>query len=181
MNFAIPVRENLELKLRTETDAEAFFKLVDENRDYLRQWLPWLDATKTVDDTLKYIQSTISKFESKESIDLGIWHEGQWVGSIGFNYWDKANRKDTVGYWLAEKFQGRGIMTDAVRALITYGFTEMNLNRIKILCAVENTKSRAVPERLGLVSEDVTRQCEWLYDHFIDSVTYSILSSEWKR
>lgn len=77
MDFVINVRENLELRLRKEIDAEVFFKLVDENRNYLRQWLPWVDATKTADDTLKYIQSVISKFESKESIDLGIWHEGQ--------------------------------------------------------------------------------------------------------
>lgn len=94
---------------------------------------------------------------------------------------DKANRKDTIGYWLAEKFQGKGIITDAVKALIKYGFTEMNLNRIEILCAVDNTKSRAVPERLGLVNEGITRDCEWLYDHFVDSVTYSILSKEWKE
>ena len=180
MNFVIPVREDLELRLRTEADVEAFFKVTDKNRTYLRQWLPWVDATKTADDTRKYIQSSISKFEKKESVDLGIWYEGQWIGSIGFHYWDKANRKDTIGYWLAEDFQGKGIVTDAVRALIKYGFEEMNLNRIEILCAVENTRSRAIPERLGFKNEGVTRQCEWLYDHFVDSVTYSLLVSEWK-
>lgn len=172
-------RGTCQLRLRTEKDALAFLKVTDKNRNYLRQWLPWVDATKTVDDTLKYIHSVILKFETKESIDLGIWYEGQWVGSIGFHYWDKSNRKDTIGYWLAEDFQGKGIMTDAVRALIKYGFKEMNLNRIEILCAVENTKSRRVPERLGFKNEGVTRDCEWLYDHFVDCVTYSVLASEW--
>jgi ribosomal-protein-serine acetyltransferase len=179
MNFTIIVREGLELRLRTESDADAFFKVTEKNRTYLRQWLPWVDATKTTDDTRKYIQSCISKFEKQESIDSGIWYEGQWVGSMGFHYWDKANRKDTIGYWLSEDFQGKGIVTDAVRALIKYGFEEMKLNRIEILCAVENKKSRAIPERLGFKNEGVTRQCEWLYDHFVDSVTYSLLLSEW--
>src|SRR3954469_3028636 len=120
MDLVIPVRENLELRLRTEADAEAFFKLIDKNRTHLRQWLPWVDATKTAEDTRKYIQSCRSSFEKQEGLDLGIWYEGQWVGSIGFHYWDKTNRKDTIGYWLAEDFQGKGIMTDAVKALMKY-------------------------------------------------------------
>ncbi len=181
MNFVIPGRENLELRLREEADANVFFSLIDKNRTYLRQWLPWVDATKTVGDTLKYIQSCISNFEKQESVDFGIWYDNQWVGSIGFHYWDKINRKDTIGYWLAEDFQGKGIVTDSVKALIKYGFEKMNLNRIEILCAVENTKSVAIPERLGFTNEGVCRQNEWLYDHFIDAVAYSILVSEWER
>ncbi len=180
MNLVIPVRENCELRLRTEGDAAAFFKLVDQNRQYLRKWLPWVDATKSANDTLKYIQACISKMETRESMDLGIWYEGQWVGSIGFHYWDKTNRKDTIGYWLAEPFQGKGIMTDSVRALIKYGFEEMNLNRIEILCAVQNTKSRAIPKRLGFHLEGTCRQNEWLYDHFIDAASYSLLVGDWK-
>lgn len=181
MNFVIPVRENLELRLRTEADAEEVFGVVDKNRSYLRQWLPWVDATKTVEDTRKYIQACLSNFEKQEGIDLGIWYEGQWVGSIGFHYWDKTNRKDTIGYWLSESFQGKGIITDSVSALIKYGFEVMNLNRIEILCAVDNAKSRAIPEKLGFKNEGVCRQNEWLYDHFIDAVAYSLLVSEWKE
>ena len=181
MNFVIPVREGLELRLRSEADSEALFKLIDKNRLYLREWLPWVDSTKSVEDSLVYIASCFAKFESKESIDLGIWHEGRMVGSIGFHYWDKTNRKDTIGYWLAEDSQGKGIMTAAVIALMKYGFETMNLNRIEILCAVGNAKSRGIPERLGFTNEGVVRESEWLYDHFIDAVAYSYLSSEWAK
>ncbi len=181
MNFVIPVRTNLELRLRTGADAEAIFKVVDQNRAYLREWLPWLDATKTADDTRTYIKDSVKKFEAKESIDLGIWYEGRWVGSIGFHYWDKANRKDTIGYWLAEDAQGMGIITDSVRALMKYGFEGMKLNRIEILCATENIKSQAIPKRLGFTSEGVTRDCSWHYDHFVDSITYSMLVREWNE
>lgn len=180
MNFVIPVREGVELRLRTEADAEELFNLINNNRNHLRRWLPWVDANKTVADSLAYIQSCISKFETKESLDLGIWFEGQMVGSIGFHYWDKANRKDTIGYWLAEEFQGKGIVTDAVRALINYGFKEMNLNRIEILCAVENEKSRAIPAKLGFTYEGVVRDNSWLYDHFENVVAFSLLAREWK-
>lgn len=180
MNLVIPVRENLELRLRSLADADAVFEVTNKNRAYLREWLPWVDSTKNPEDTREYIQSCILKFEKEEGLDLGIWYNGKWVGSIGFHYWDKANRKDTIGYWLAEDAQGKGIMTDAVRALVNYGFQTRNLNRIEILCAVDNIKSQAIPKRLDFKDEGITRDCEWLYDHFVDSVTYSILAREWK-
>ena len=110
---------------------------------------------------------------------MGIWYEGQWVGSIGFHIWDKIDRKASIGYWLSEDFQGKGIITDSVRALIKYGFEQMNLNRIEVRCAVENTKSRAIPERLGFKNEGTCRQSEWLYDHLVDLVVYSLLAEEW--
>ncbi len=179
MSIIIPVREGLELRLRAEPDAEAVFKVIDRNRNYLKQWLPWLDESTTVEQTRKYIVSDALEFEKKEGLDLGIWFENQWVGGIGYHAWGGKNRNSSIGYWLSEEFQGKGIMTDAVRALVTYGFEEMNLNRVEIHCATKNTKSRSIPERLGFKIDGTLRQAEWLYDHFVDLTVYSVLKNEW--
>jgi ribosomal-protein-serine acetyltransferase len=48
-------------------------------------------------------------------------------------------------------------------------------------CAVGNTKSRAVPERLGFVQEGILHDAEWLYDHYVDLVIYSILKAAWVK
>ena len=179
MNFTIPVRKGLELRRRVEADAEAVFQIIDKNRKHLKQWLPWLDDSKTVEDLRQYIQNDITEFKKKEGCDFGIWYEGQWIGGIGFSSFGTKNRKTSIGYWLSEDFQGKGIMTDSVRALVNYGFEQLNLNRIVIRCAVENTKSRAIPIRLGFKEEGVLRQSEWLYDHFVDLVVYGLLKDEW--
>lgn len=71
-------------------------------------------------------------------------------------------------------------MTKALKALIDYGFKELELNKIEISVAVENKKSRALPERFGFVEEGKIRQAEWLYDHYIDHVIYGLLATEWK-
>jgi ribosomal-protein-serine acetyltransferase len=78
-----------------------------------------------------------------------ILYEGEIAGTIGFNQLNKANRIGVIGYWLGDKFQGKGIMTRAFKAFINYGFKELGLNRIEVRVAVENKKSRALPERLG--------------------------------
>jgi ribosomal-protein-serine acetyltransferase len=181
MNIPIIVRNGLELRRRTEADAEAVFQSIDRNREYLKQWLPWLDDSKTVEDLRKYIQNDIAEFEKKEGCDFGIWYEGQWIGGIGFSSFGTKDRKTSIGYWLSEDFQGKGIMTDCVRALVNYGFEHLNLNRIVIRAAARNTKSRAIPERLGFKEEGILRQSEWLYDHFVDLVMYSLLREEWSE
>lgn len=71
-------------------------------------------------------------------------------------------------------------MTKSCRALINHAFSELNLNRVDIRCAVENSKSRAIPERLGLRQEGVIRQAEWLYDKYVDHVVYGVLTDEWQ-
>ncbi|WP_343076315.1 GNAT family protein [Pullulanibacillus sp. KACC 23026] len=87
----------------------------------------------------------------------------------------------TIGYWLGQGFQGKGIMTKALEAVIHYGFTELNLNRIEIQAAVGNKKSRALPESLGFKEEGRIRQAEWLYDHYVDHVVYGLLVKDWQE
>jgi ribosomal-protein-serine acetyltransferase len=181
MAQTIPIEEGFSLKVRKLEDAEAFFEVVDRNRTYLREWLPWVDATKIAEDTRIYIQECLENIEKGTGYDLGMCFEDQWVGSIGLNSISATDRKADIGYWLDQKYEGKGLMAKAVQALVKHSFTEMNLNRLTIMAAVENTKSRAIAERLGFVQEGVCRQDEWLYDRFIDLAIYSLLRSDWER
>lgn len=90
------------------------------------------------------------------------------------------HRSAQIGYWLGKDYQGRGIMTRAVIALVEYGFNRMGLNRVEIHAAVQNEKSRSMPEKLGFLNEGCIRQAEWLYDHYVDHMVYGMLAEEWK-
>jgi len=70
-------------------------------------------------------------------------------------------------------------MRKACRSLVEYAFDEWHLNRVEIRCAVGNTKSRAIPERLGFKSEGILREAEWLYDHYVDHIIYGMLARDW--
>jgi len=75
--------------------------------------------------------------------------------------------------------QGRGIVTLATACLTDYAFREQDRKRVILHCAVGNLKSRAVAERLGFVQEGILREAEWLYDHYVDLVVYSMLKRVW--
>jgi ribosomal-protein-serine acetyltransferase len=177
--FRIPINHHLELRQRQPEDAEELFALTDANRAYLRQWLPWLDHCKTPADTRQNITASLKQAEEGTGFAVSIWHQGRIVGVTGFNEIRKADRVGQIGYWLAREHQGRGIMVESVRALVAHGFDQLELNRQSISAAVENLRSRAIPERLGFRLEGISREAEWVYDHFKDLARYAITRSEW--
>jgi ribosomal-protein-serine acetyltransferase len=179
--FYSKLSERHELRLLQITDAPELFELTDANRAYLRQWLPWLDATNEVADTKSFIESTLEQFANQDALVAAICYDRSIVGTIGFNQIEWQHRSGYIGYWLAESHQCRGIMTTSCQALIDYAFTTLYLNRLVIACATGNQRSRAIPERLGFIPEGVERNAEWLYDRYVDHEIYVLFVREWHR
>lgn len=178
--FIREIDEDLTIQQLVLDDAEELFKLTDASRAYLREWLPWVDGTTTVDDTLGFIEHTVRGFEEKRSMTLAIRFKGEIVGTAGFNNLDWSNKVAYIGYWLGQEYQGHGIMTRVARTLTDYALTDLEMNRVDIRAAYENKKSRSIPERLGFKEEGQIRQAEWLYDRYVDHVVYGMLASEWR-
>ena len=172
------VDEQITLRPFTLEDADVLFELTDNNRQYLSQWLRWVDTIHSVDDAVAFIQTELAGAAKGTKLGFVILYNNVPVGSIEFVCIDKTNRQAAIGYWISQEFQGLGIITRACRFLTSYGFTSLNLHRIEIRCATGNTKSRAIPERLGFVQEGILRDAQWLRDHFVDGVSYSKLASD---
>ena len=147
--FCLTVDDTIKLCLCEERHAEELFDLVDQNRIYLREWLPWLDVNTSPADTKKFIKTSLEQFVNNKGFQTAIAFQGWLAGMIGYHPIDWANRSVSIGYWLGAAFQGQGIMTKSCRFLVDYAFNELRLKRVEIRCAVENYRSRAIPERLG--------------------------------
>ncbi len=98
---------------------------------------------------------------------------------IGYVSVDWGNRSTRVGYWLDEGQQGRGTMTAAVRLLVDHALTVWRLNRVEIIVATENRRSRAIPERLGFCEEGTLRQFQLVGGRYLDCASYSMLAEGW--
>jgi ribosomal-protein-serine acetyltransferase len=176
-NFSVDAQTAL--RPVTIDDAERLFAVVDANRMQLRQWLPWLDRNKSVEDTRAFIDGLLERRKAGRGSVWLIEEASVLCGVVGFNWIEPVNRVCEIGYWLAAGQQRRGIMTRCVARLVRHAFEDLNINRITIPVAVENQRSRAIPEQLGFRAEGVLRQAEWLYDHFVDHVMYAMVRSEW--
>ena len=178
--FALDIEPGLRLALLHRGHAQTLLSLVDMNREYLRQWLAWVDAHKDVTVTERVIESTLQQYANQLGFQAGIFLQGALVGFTGFKPIDPVNRIGEIGYWVSQNHQGQGIMTKCNQAVVRVGFEELGLSKIEIRCAVENQRSRSVAIRLGFVEEGRLRQQEWLYDHFVDHIVYSMLKSEFE-
>lgn len=178
--FVCRIGPDITLRILEERHAEALFRLTEENREHLREWLPWVDSNPSVEQTRGFIRQGLQQFAAGNGFHAGIWYKGRLAGVVGFHPIDWLNRKAELGYWLGAAFQGRGIMTRAVEAMLKYSFETLKLHRVEIRCAAENRRSRAVPERLGFTQEGVLRGAERLHEGFVDHVVYGLLEEEWR-
>lgn len=170
------ISPRLELRQLQPADAPALFAVVDANRKKLRVWLPWVDATRKLQDSEKYIASALQENANSRAFTCGIWSDGVLVGVIGHNRIDWANRIGFPAYWLAPDSEGRGIMTQCCRVVIDHAFGLLQLDRLVLAAATENHRAQKIPEKLGFSKIRTLRKAEWLYDHHVDHYIYSLLA-----
>ena len=82
------VQEGLDLHLVGNSDAAELFSVVDSNRDYLRQWLPWLDATNSIDDEAAFISNSLEEYDKREGVFYTILLNNRIIGTISLNWID---------------------------------------------------------------------------------------------
>lgn len=178
--FSIKVEDDLELGFYTERTAPEVFRVVMENYNFLYRWTPWLDENYSLEVAKEFAKISLRYFGNREMMALRIVYKGETVGGTGFNNFNWHYKTTEIGYWLAEKYNGKGIVTKCCRALLEYAFDELALNRVVIKCQPENVKSRLVPERLNFVEEGIERQGGFHDGEFVDFVVYSMLAKEWQ-
>ena len=175
------VQEGLDLHLVGKADAAELFSVVDSNRDYLRKWLPWLDATNSINDETAFISNSLEEYEKREGVFYTIQLNGNIIGTISLNWIDWGNKGAGVGYWLSEDQTGNGYVTKSCIRLMEHCFDDLNLHRFVLEAAVENIPSCEIADRIGMRLEGVCKDREWLYDHYVDAKLYAITKPEWDQ
>ncbi len=118
-------------------------------------WAPHPDR----DYTKQYLKRIESLYRRGEFHDYGVVFKenGKFIGTCGFAAIDRANNSAEAGYVLNPDYWNMGIATEALSALIGYGFDRYDFNRIEARYMVENTASRRVMEKCGMTFEGIHR------------------------
>lgn len=174
----IRVDESITLELLNADHAKHIFAVATSDREYLREFLPWIDYADSVVFFDNFTKDSLERYEAKTEYPFAILHNDKFVGRIGLYKINLSNKIAEIGYWIAEDAQGKGIMTKSCRALIEYAFDILEINRIEIKCAVSNHKSQFIPERLGFSREGILRQAELIRGEFHDLFLYSLCRND---
>ncbi len=155
-------------------DASPVFALVDADRERLRRWLPWVDGNTKVTHTRAYIRARQAR-----GLTFGLWHKGALGGVVGLHSFSPEHDSAAIGYWLASRVEGQGLMTRAVARLLDHAFQDLKLHRIELRAAVRNRPSRAIAERLGFRHEGTAKGALKLRGTFVDHAVYSMVAEDW--
>ena len=173
------IDEELELVCLHRAQAETLFALIQTHRAYLSRWLSWPQEIQSLDDTQSFIRYSLQQFVAGQTRLYALQFRGDLVGICGFNAINKSLHRVRIGYWLAEPWQGHGIVTRACRALIAKAFGEWQMAVVEIAVALDNHPSRAVCERLGLRPSLCIPQAEQLGELLVDHLVYAVTRDEW--
>jgi ribosomal-protein-serine acetyltransferase len=177
--YKVNIDSENHLSILEPRHAKELYQVINDSRENIGKWLSFPKKTNKVDDSATFIEKSLKRLSENNGYWAGIWHNGSIAGSIGFLYIDWSAKKTEIGYWLGDRFIGKGLATKAVKQFIDHSFNDLDLRKIEINVASENLKSRAIPERLGFTQEGTIRNYEYLNGAYHDRVIYGLLKEEW--
>jgi ribosomal-protein-serine acetyltransferase len=185
----LQIGPDLRLEPAEPGHAAEIFTLVDADRSRLGVRLPWVGGTRTIADTLAFIEGSIARRDTARGGDGG----GDWamvlsergedriVGVIGLHTTRWTHRRTAIGYWIAGTHEGRGVVTRCVTTLVPH-LHARGMHRVEIHVAVDNDRSRSVATRCGFTLEGVCRAAEWIDGRAIDHAVFAhIADGEHRR
>lgn len=170
--------DGFQMRAWREDDVDAAFEIVLRNREHLETYMQWMTPDYSIDSAKKFITDGIKNRLDKKTLGLALERDGKLIGSTGFNRLDWTARVCEIGYWIDRAEEGKGVVTRACRAMIDYAFHGLELNRVEIRCSTENSRSAAVPERLGFKLEGTLRQADVLNGRAHDFYIYGLLAQD---
>ena len=178
-NPAFPVLTTDRLILRETRLADAADVLVFRSDPIVQRFNdPVLQSVEEVESLLLELQA---EYHARQGLCWGVTVKPQdaVVGLFGFHHWEHYHRRAEVGYDLRRSLWGQRIASEALRAMLAYGFGPMKLHRIYARTIADNHESVRLLERLGFVREGIQREYSWEDDGtFHDSAIYGMLDRE---
>ena len=158
--------------------AELMFSYVDEDKERLACFMPWVQFVKNTEAEKNYILSTHIKWEEGTGFDYGIFlKDDTYIGNIGVHTIKWEHHSTELGYWILGKYEGQGFMSEAVRLLEGHLF-EVGFHRVQIRCSDLNSRSERVPKNCGYTYEGTAREDAIEQGKYRNTKTFAKLSTD---
>ncbi|MEH7356914.1 GNAT family N-acetyltransferase [Neobacillus drentensis] len=149
--------ERLLIRKPMPGDGKAVYAAMQASLNELKPWMPWAHREQTELDVEANMRDAHAKFLTREDLRLHIFHKetGEFIGSSGLHRINWYVPKFEIGYWIDTRYSGNGYITEAAKAITEFAFKELKARRVEIRCDYKNSKSRAIPEKLGFTLEGI--------------------------
>lgn len=151
--------ERLLIRMPMPGDGRVVYEAIEASLKELKPFMPFAHIEQTADDIEENIREAHAKFLTREDLRLLLFSRktGEFIGSTGLHRINWDIPKFEIGYWIDTRHSGRGYITEAVERITQFAFDELNSKRVEIRCDSNNSRSRAIPERLGFTLEGILK------------------------
>ncbi|HXQ39941.1 MAG TPA: GNAT family protein [Candidatus Udaeobacter sp.] len=167
------------------TDWRAWTNLRAASRDFLVPWEPtWPDDALTIPAYRRRLRQIGHEWRSDQGYAFFIFlrETGMLVGGVNLSGVRRGvAQAASLGYWMGEAFANRGLMGEALTALLPYAFERLGLHRIEAACLPHNKASRALLARLGFQQEGYARGYLKIAGRWQDHVLHALLAGEYQK
>lgn len=170
--------DRLLLRRATMVDAADMFEYASDAE--VARYTTW-EPHASIEESRMFLEFLLHRYSGGEVAEWGVVHkaDNKLIGTCGFSMWNPYNARAEVAYAMARPYWGQGLMTEAVRAVLDFGFVRMALNRIEARCLPANIGSARVMEKAGMQYEGLLREQMYAKGRYHDLKMYSILRREW--
>lgn len=167
--------ERLKLRRLEQSDVNTVFAL--RSNPEIMKYIP-VPLTQSIEEAEAYICSIDKRMENKECVNWAITlkDSGVMIGTIGFYRMKLEHYRAEAGYMILPQFNGKGYVTEALNAIIEYGFSTMKLHSLEALIDPANIGSMKVLEKCGFEKEAHFKEHLFFNGQFLDSAIYSKLN-----
>lgn len=168
--FYYEIDDELSLTLVHSSFASQMADIVNAQKEYLGKWLPWANHFSE-NSYGEFVKFALHQYADDKAIHTHIIHDNKIIGAVSLNNIYHHLKKAEIGYWLHQDYQGRGVMTLAVRAMMDIAKNIYGMAVVDIKAGEHNTPSRKVAERLGFEFCGIIANNEnvngWIINHAV--------------
>ena len=190
MEELLKIEEELEtkralLKKYRIGDGKIFYEIIEKNRDRMLDNFPiMLSNTHDVLSGELYIRKKIEEWEERSAFNFGIWlkDDGNYIGHISVKNIDWIIPRGEIAYIISQEYEGKGIMTEALTAIIKFSFENLSMSRLFLRVMTNNSRSYELAERCGFSREGILRKDHKTYEgDLVDLYYYGMTKEDYKK
>ncbi|MBW3694595.1 N-acetyltransferase [Vibrio sp. T187] len=168
--------QRLALRIIEPEHAPEFTQLIKQSTS-LYEWIDWCHSDYDIEEANKFILATRLNWVKAEAFGFGIFDRtsGKLLGMVAINELYHTFNMASLGYWVGDEYQRKGIAKEAMNALIEFSFAQLKLTRLEIVCDLDNLPSQHLIERCGGVKEALARNRFVFNGKPKDGVVFSII------
>lgn len=168
------LKASIRISLLEKRHAGELLAFVERGRDNFQRWIPFVDKTKTLAEAEGYIEKFLTQHKDGLGYFYGLWDADRLVGMVLIKDIDAIAKVGEIGYMVDKDYEGRGIVSEACHALLSFMFGELGLQKAMLACDDRNDKCIKLAKRLGFELEGLVKRCIVIHGELCNTMYWGL-------